>query len=45
MIWATQGSPDTLRIQITDSATGATVYDNGNQQALGAGSVIVHAGK
>ena len=41
MIWATQGSPSLFRIQITDSS-GATVYDNGVQQPIGGGSIIVH---
>jgi hypothetical protein len=46
MIWATQGSPNTLRVQITDDNNdGAVVYDNGVQQALGGGSIIVHTGK
>ncbi|HVA74451.1 MAG TPA: hypothetical protein VNF71_07780 [Acidimicrobiales bacterium] len=38
MIWATDGSPDMFRIQITDSTTGAIVYDNGVQQPIGGGS-------
>ena len=43
MIWATDNgsSGDTFRIQITDSTT-ATVYDNGVQQVIGGGSIIVH---
>ena len=41
MIWATQGSPNTFRIQVTDPVTGTTVYDSGTQ-ALGGGSIIVH---
>ena len=41
MIWATQGSPNTFRIQITNANTGATVYDTATQ-ALGGGSIIVH---
>ncbi|MHB8892672.1 MAG: hypothetical protein ACYC65_11580 [Candidatus Limnocylindrales bacterium] len=46
MLWATQGSPCTFRIQITDdSDNDAVVYDNGVQQALGGGSIIVHTGK
>ena len=35
--------PDTFRIQITDNATGATVYDNGTGQAIGGGDIQVHA--
>ena len=41
MLWATDGSPDTFRIQITD-AGGAIVYDNGVQQPIGGGSIVVH---
>ena len=41
-IWATDGSPDTFRMQITDAA-GRVVYDSGAKQALGGGSIIVHA--
>jgi len=40
-VWATDGSPDTFRIQITDS-DGNTVYDNGTQQAIGGGSIVIH---
>jgi hypothetical protein len=42
MLWATDASPDTFRIQITDSA-GNTVCDNGHAQAIGGGSIIVHS--
>ena len=43
MIWATQGSPSTFRIQITDNNNnGATVYDNGPNETIGGGSIIVH---
>jgi hypothetical protein len=43
MIWATDGSPDTFRIQIWDQNNGdAVVYDNGVQQSLGGGSIVVH---
>ncbi|HNS53102.1 MAG TPA: PKD domain-containing protein [Anaerolineae bacterium] len=44
MIWATDGSPDTLRIRIWWEASGAEtdVYDNGVQQAIGGGSIVVH---
>jgi hypothetical protein len=41
MIWATQGSPGTFRIQVTDPGTGNTIYDSGTQ-VLGGGSVVVH---
>jgi hypothetical protein len=40
MIWATDGSPDTFRIQITDGNT--VIYDNGSAQPIGGGSIIVH---
>ena len=43
MIWATDSSPDKFRIQITDSTTGTTVYDNGPGEAIGGGSIIVHS--
>lgn len=42
MIWATDNAPDTFRIRIWDSATDAVVYDNGTEQALGGGSIVVH---
>ena len=45
MITADDGSPDTFRIKIwTVDSFGAeiTVYDNGSQQALGGGSIVVH---
>jgi len=35
--------PDTFRIQITDNAFGATVYDNGTDQAIGGGDIQVHS--
>jgi hypothetical protein len=41
MIWATEGSPNTFRIQVTDPASGNTVYDSGTQ-TLGGGSIIIH---
>jgi hypothetical protein len=45
MIWATDNgnSGDTFRIQITTS-TGAVVYDNGAEQSLGGGSIVIHTG-
>ena len=39
-ISADDDNPDTFRIQIWDEGT---VYDNGSQQALGGGSIKVHA--
>lgn len=35
--------PDTFRIQITDSTTGANTYDNGSDQAIGGGDIQVHS--
>ena len=40
MIWATDGSPDTFRIAITDG-NGGVVYDNHVAQAIGGGSIVV----
>jgi hypothetical protein len=44
MIWAGDGSPDTFRIKIwwEDSLGEHVVYDNGVQQAIAGGSIIVH---
>jgi hypothetical protein len=42
MLWATDGSPDKFRIKIWDAATEAVVYDNGTDQAIGGGSIVVH---
>lgn len=42
MIWATDKTPDTFRIKIWDAATEVVVYDNGVEQALGGGSIVVH---
>jgi hypothetical protein len=48
-IWATDGSPDTFRIKIWyEQPSGSTViervvYDNGTQQAIAAGNIIVRA--
>ena len=41
MITADDGSPDKFRIQIWDAGDGL-VYDNGSQQALGGGSIVIH---
>ena len=45
MIWVTDNgnAGDTFRIQITNNNGGATVYDNGVEQALGGGSIVIHA--
>jgi hypothetical protein len=47
MIWAGDGSPDTFRIRIwwEDAAGEQVVYDNGVNQAIGAGNIVVHTGK
>jgi hypothetical protein len=42
MLWAGDGSPDTFRIQIWDAATEVVVYDNGSNQPIGGGSIVVH---
>lgn len=48
-VWAGDGDPDTFRIKIwtEDETTGVetVVYDNGIDQALGGGSIIVHTKK
>ncbi|MCJ7584251.1 MAG: PKD domain-containing protein, partial [Anaerolineales bacterium] len=41
MLSADDGSPDKFRIQIWDAGDGL-VYDNGSQQALGGGSIVIH---
>ena len=45
-IWATDNgnSGDTFRILITNNNGGATVYDNGVEQTLGGGSIVIHTG-
>jgi hypothetical protein len=44
MITADDGSPDTFRIKIwyEDGGVEYVVYDNGSQQALGGGSIVIH---
>ena len=43
MIWAGDGEPDTFRIRIWQEAGGEIVlYDNGFDQAIGAGAIKVH---
>lgn len=41
MLWANDGAPDTFRIQITEQG-GGIVYDNGFDQAIGGGSIVIH---
>jgi hypothetical protein len=50
MIWATDGPPDKLRIRIWWETDGVEtvehdVYDNGAEQDIGAGNIVVHTGK
>jgi hypothetical protein len=47
MLWAGDGSPDTFRIKIwwEDAAGEHDVYDNGSEQAIGGGSIVVHTRK
>jgi hypothetical protein len=42
MIWAGDGAPDTFHIKIWDAGTEVVVYDNGMDQAIGGGSIVVH---
>jgi hypothetical protein len=43
MIWADDDSPDTFRVQVSGDT--GVVYDNGAQQALGGGSIVIHTRK
>lgn len=47
MLWAGDGEPDTFRIRIWEEgeATGdeIDIYDNGSEQAISGGSIVVHA--
>ena len=48
MIWAGDGDPDTLHIKIWwEEADGTEhdVYDNGTDQPIGGGSIVIHTGK
>ena len=47
MLWAGDGAPDTFRIRIwwEDAAGEHDVYDNGVDQAIGGGNIVVHTGK
>ena len=47
MLWATDGgnTGDKFRIQITDNNNGdALVYDNGVDQVISSGSIVIHTG-
>jgi len=41
---AIQGGPatDTFRIKIWDKGTGLSVYDNGTDQPIGGGNIVIH---
>jgi hypothetical protein len=41
-VWAGDNAPDTFRIKIWDAVTGAVVYDNGMNQPIGGGNIVVH---
>jgi len=45
MLTAKDGAPDTLRLEVWDKATDATIYDNGSLQPLERGSIMIHTGK
>ncbi len=42
ILWAGDGTPDTFRIKIWDASTEVVVYDNGVNQPIGGGSIVVH---
>ncbi len=47
MLWAGDGEPDTFRIKIwwEDGETENVVYDNGMDQEIGGGNIVVHTSK
>jgi hypothetical protein len=47
MLWAGDGEPDTFRIKIWEEIGDVEmpIYDNGSDQTIGGGSIIVHKGK
>ncbi|MFC1637338.1 hypothetical protein ACFL5Z_21160 [Planctomycetota bacterium] len=46
MLWAGDDDPDTFRIKIWEENSGeVVVYDNGFDQAIGGGSIVIHKGK
>ena len=47
MLWAGDDTPDTFRIKIWEetNAGDVVVYDNGMNQPIGGGSIVVHKGK
>jgi hypothetical protein len=42
MLWAGDADPDTFRIKITEVG-GGIVYDNGMDQPIGGGSIVIHS--
>jgi len=44
MLWAKDGEPDTFRIKIWEEIVGVefVYYDNGFDQAIGGGSIVIH---
>jgi hypothetical protein len=44
MLWANDGDPDTFRIRIWEEVgeTEVVIYDNGTNQPIGRGSIVVH---
>ncbi len=43
MIWAGDNDPDTFRIKIwSENPVETVVYDNGSDQAIGGGSIVIH---
>lgn len=49
MLWAGDSEPDTFRIRIwvenEETTEEIVIYDNGNDQSIGGGNIIVHTGK
>ena len=48
MLWAADGSADTFRIKILEEneyGVETVIYDNGSDQAIGGGSIVIHKGK
>lgn len=48
MIWAGDSDPDTFRIRIweeDEDGTETVIYDNGFDQAIGGGAIMIYTGK
>ena len=48
LIWAGDDDPDTFRIKIwteDDFGSETVVYDNGSNQEIGSGSIVIHTKK